>query len=231
MASPPPVPPITNQFPIVTADGRPSDYFIRWLQERGLEINGSVTPEQVAQLIQEWSAARSVVAGTGLAGGGSLDSDVTLNLDAVLGQLNDVDFSTPPTDGQVIVYDAGSSTWKPANQSGGGGGSSTLAAAQFTVDQFTFAITVDKSKNVSGVTRLSSGVYQIDFTTPMSDVFYSTLVNGRYNPFGNKDAPKMGIYRQQSGTDTEVTTGHVVVTNADGFDVIQCSVLVFDASL
>lgn len=121
MASTPPVPPITNQFPIVTADGRPSDYFIRWLQERGFEINGSVTPEQVAQLIQEWAAARSVIAGPGLAGGGSLDSDVTLNLNAVLGQLNDVDFTTPPTDGQVIVYDAVSSTWKPADQSGGGG--------------------------------------------------------------------------------------------------------------
>ena len=31
-----------------------------------------------------------------------------------LGELNDVDFSTPPTDGQVIKFDDASDTWKPA---------------------------------------------------------------------------------------------------------------------
>lgn len=378
--------PLNDRVPVVNPDGTPTQYFLRQLQDRGFTVDEKITAEEAKALIEEALAAHSVNAGTGLTGGGTLDTDPTLSLDALLGQLNDVDFSTPPTDGQVIVYDAGSSTWKPADQSGGGGtvlhsfgeapgtgagtiygggiwfgnlitidqdgtidtvvyaldvaetginavpviyadnagnagalladgpqvnngnvgdnplplttpiavtagqriwvgcyqastgsiiptktagsvskyfigtpppanpggsltswvdrlrlfatgtvaassSSNVLAAVQFTVDQSTFAITIDKSKNVSGVTRLSSGVYQINFTTPMSDVFYSTLVNARYKPSNNKDAPKMGIYRQQGGTDTEVTTGHVTVTNADTFDVIQCSVLVFDASL
>lgn len=45
-----------------------------------------------------------------------------ISTDDSLSQLKDVDFNVPPTDGQVIVYDASSKTWRPADQSGGGGG-------------------------------------------------------------------------------------------------------------
>ena len=40
---------------------------------------------------------------------------------SVLGDLTDVDLSTPATDGQVIAYNSTSGNWEPANQSGGGG--------------------------------------------------------------------------------------------------------------
>jgi len=39
---------------------------------------------------------------------------------SVLGDLTDVDLSTPATDGQVIAYNSTSGNWEPANQSGGG---------------------------------------------------------------------------------------------------------------
>lgn len=41
---------------------------------------------------------------------------------AVLGDLADVDLSTPATNGQVIAYNSTSGNWEPVNQSGGGGG-------------------------------------------------------------------------------------------------------------
>lgn len=113
--------PLNDRVPVVNPDGTPTQYFLRQLQDRGFTVDEKITAEEAKALIEEALAAHSVNAGTGLTGGGTLDTDPTLSLDALLGQLNDVDFSTPPTDGQVIVYDAGSSTWKPADQSGGGG--------------------------------------------------------------------------------------------------------------
>lgn len=113
--------PLNNKISIVNSDGTPNQYFIRLLQERGITLDGKISAAEAQALIDAWAAARDIIAGDGLSGGGNLSSDVTIDLDAGLGDLNDVDFSTPPTDLQVLVYDAASSTWIPANQSGGGG--------------------------------------------------------------------------------------------------------------
>ena len=122
MASRPPVPPITNQFPIVDGGGRPTDYFIRWLQERGFEINGIMTPEQIVEIIQQWASERNVNTGTGLTGGGPLNADLTLALNAVLNDLNDVDtVTTPPINGNVLKFNGGTGLWVPGSGGGGGG--------------------------------------------------------------------------------------------------------------
>ena len=42
-----------------------------------------------------------------------------------LGELTDVDLSTPATDGQVIAYNSASGNWEPVDQTGGGGGGYT----------------------------------------------------------------------------------------------------------
>lgn len=54
-------------------------------------------------------------AGVGSGGGGGAVS---------LGGLTDVDLTTPPTAGQVLTYDDGSSTWKPGTPAGGVGAES-----------------------------------------------------------------------------------------------------------
>ena len=45
-----------------------------------------------------------------------------LAADLAIGDLTDVDLSTPPEDGQVLVYDENTGTWIPGDQTGGGGG-------------------------------------------------------------------------------------------------------------
>jgi hypothetical protein len=125
--------PLSDNFKIVNPDGTPTIYFIQWAQQKQIDISAGVTAAQAQQLIDDWAAARQVIAGTGLAGGGSLSSDVTIDLNAGLDDLNDVDFSTLPTDGQVMVYNSGLGLWLPGDQTGsGGGGSFTL------IDSFTF---------------------------------------------------------------------------------------------
>lgn len=108
--------------PLVDGNGRPTDYFMRLLQSRGV-LQGDVET-QVQQAIEALEALerREIATGTGLSGGGNLTADRELVLDAILANLNDVDFTTPPTDGQVMQYDAADAVWKPATPSGGGGG-------------------------------------------------------------------------------------------------------------
>lgn len=114
--------PLQDRNPIAKPDGTPTDYFIRWAQQRQIDISGGITGAQAQQLINDWAAGREIIAGIGLSGGGNLSADVTINLDAVLDDLDDVDTSTvPPTDGQVLTYDEVEELWIPADSAGGGG--------------------------------------------------------------------------------------------------------------
>jgi hypothetical protein len=123
--------PLVNNQRIINSDGTPTEYFIRWAQERQIDIRNGITAEQAQELINEWAASRQIIAGFGLGGGGDLSADVTLVLDAELGDLNDVDLSTPPTNGQVIGWNATTEVWHPINQSGGGGGRTPPTLVQF----------------------------------------------------------------------------------------------------
>lgn len=96
--------PLDQNFKIVNPDGTPTEFFIRWAQQRQTDIQDAVP------------ATRRVNTGTGLAGGGDLSADLTLSLDADINDLNDVDtVTTPPTDGQALIWDAGDSEWVPGD--------------------------------------------------------------------------------------------------------------------
>jgi hypothetical protein len=49
-------------------------------------------------------------------------------LDISIGNLTEVDLTVAPSNGQALVYNSTSSTWKPGTVSGGGGGGSSTAA-------------------------------------------------------------------------------------------------------
>lgn len=103
--------PLVDNQKIVKSDGTPTDYFIRWAQQRQIDISAGITAAEAQALIDAWAAARDVVAGFGLSGGGFLSSDITINLDAVLNDLNDVTISLP-LNGDALIYDSGTGQWK-----------------------------------------------------------------------------------------------------------------------
>jgi hypothetical protein len=117
--------PLTQGVAIVKDDGSPTDYFIRWAQERQIDITAGITAAQAEQLIVDYLAAHPIQAGTGIAitPSGNLADDPTVSLDAVLDDLNDVDTVTaPPTDGQALVWVDADALWKPGDVASGGGG-------------------------------------------------------------------------------------------------------------
>lgn len=113
--------PLGRNFAIVNEDGTPTEYFVRWAQERQIDISEGVSPAQVTELINDWSSKRRVNAGEGLAGGGPLSSDVTLRLDAGIGDLTDVDL-TGIANGDTLVWDESKQLFVPGAGGGGGGG-------------------------------------------------------------------------------------------------------------
>ena len=71
------------------------------------------------------------IRGAGFAGGGGGGGA------SALSDLTDVDITTvPPTDGQALVYDAGSSLWIASDVAAGGGGSSLTSVGYMDVNQF-----------------------------------------------------------------------------------------------
>ena len=68
--------PLSDKFPVVNKEGKPTQYFVEWAQQRQEDITSSVSLQEV----QEMFADRDVDTTDGLQGGGNLSSDLTLSL-------------------------------------------------------------------------------------------------------------------------------------------------------
>jgi F5/8 type C domain-containing protein len=71
--------PLDSRFAIANPDGTPTEYFIRWAQERQIDITAGVTVQIVQQLINEFGEDAEVVAGVDLEGGGPIGSDPVID--------------------------------------------------------------------------------------------------------------------------------------------------------
>jgi hypothetical protein len=102
--------PLPWQTPIVEPDsGKPSPFFIRLWQESFLRADA--VDEIIGGIDSKADKATLINAGTGLSGGGSLAADRTLNLNANINQLTDVQISSP-ANLQFLQYDSTLSQWK-----------------------------------------------------------------------------------------------------------------------
>lgn len=128
--------PLDSRFPITNADGTPTEYFVRWAQERQIDISGGITVAVAQELINDWAEDRDIVAGVGLGGGGPLSDDVELYLDAALNDLSDV--LALAADGDVLTFRDG--LWvAEAPQGGGGTGGSGFGLKNRVIVEYTGA--------------------------------------------------------------------------------------------
>lgn len=111
--------PLGKGFAIVDEKGQPTDYFIRWAQQRQIDIGEGISLEQAQELVDELGK-NEIIAGLGLSGGGPLSDDVTLNLDATLDDLTNVDVADA-AQGQVLTFIDGE--WVAETAASGGNNS------------------------------------------------------------------------------------------------------------
>lgn len=151
---------------IVDKDGKATPEFLAWLQQQ-LTI-ATIAGEAVPQ-------SRLINTGTGLSGGGDLSTDLTLVLDAVIDDLNDVDTVTnPPVDGQALVWDNIAGDWVPGD----------VATSLIVQEEGTPVLT-----DVDTVNFIGSAV---TVTTPSAGKVNVTITGGgggKYGPVSNGTTP------------------------------------------
>lgn len=138
--------PLVNNQKIVHEDGTPTDYFIRWAQQRQIDISEGITAAEAQQLIDDWAAARDIIAGVGLSGGGPLSADVTIDL---------ADTTVAPgyyTNTDLTVDAQGRITAASNGSGGGGGGGSAYDATPTKPTAASYT-----QLNFSGTTTLVDG--------------------------------------------------------------------------
>lgn len=139
--------PLDTKFAITGPDGRPTDYFIRWAQQRQIDISGSISAEQALQIVQdyvtEFITNNPLIAGSGidLSPSGILSDGVTISaqVQEILDQITSVqgsilfrgaadwEFLAPGTAGEFLqTSGAGADPVWAAAGGGGGSGSWTL---------------------------------------------------------------------------------------------------------
>lgn len=185
--------PLNDKFKIVNPDGTPNQYFIRLFQQRGIQLDNSITVEEAQALIDAWALDRDIIAGDGLSGGGNLSSDVTIDLDATLNDLNDVD-TTGVVDGNALVYDASLGMWVPG--AGGGGGSGNRIWG--VINSVTGAV-LTGSGNFT-YTRLSNDQGNVIFNTPLPDANYGVLFGGTDQGVNFGSFPMVGNVARTAST-------------------------------
>jgi hypothetical protein len=205
--------PLPWQTPIAEpGSGKPSPFFIRLWQESFLRADAA--DEVLGGLDSKADKATLITAGTGLSGGGSLAADRTINLNANINQLTDVQISSP-ANLDLLQYDSPSAQWKNVpvltvqiptlnspwiNYGGGFGG-----ARYF--------------KNAQGMVTIE-GLIQAAPASPVTAVVVFTLLAGYRPPdtlmFSTWNGGGAGRWDIQANGDVVMQSGNTAFTSLSG---------------
>ena len=135
--------PLVNNQRIVKADGTPTDYFIRWAQQKQIDIGSGITAEQALQIITQYLADHELQAGSGIqiTPSGNLSDTPTIaaEVQAILDQITDVHGSilfrgasdwealAPGINGYFLRTNGAGNNPSWAAGGGGGGGGTVIA--------------------------------------------------------------------------------------------------------
>ena len=188
--------PLDQNFAIVKANGLPTEYFIRWAQQRQIDITTAVTFGDLANI--------HVIAGVGLTGGGSIDADVTVDLEdtaVVVGTYGDATHSP-----QITIDQQGriTSAVDVAISGGGGGSTGEASLTPPTLAAYTWLNqgTASAVDNGNGISLLapSAGSTQVRAlykTIAAGDFDVKIRIKGITNGLGT---PAFGMLCQNSGS-------------------------------
>lgn len=196
--------PLEQQFPVVKPDGTPTEYFIRWAQQRQIDIRSGITLADLAQYL----ADHMLQAGSGIliTPDGNISNAPTIAADvqAILDQISTVQGSilfrgaagwdelVPGTSGDFLkTLGAGAN---PEWAAGGGGGGSALeipvtkpTASQFTLLNAGTATVVDQTYGMT--LRCPSTTTNIRFLSVNSIPGSNWVMTIRAQPVGTLSYP------------------------------------------
>lgn len=131
--------PLDDKFPIAQADGRPTQYFIRWAQQRQIDIGGGITAEQALAIVVQYLADHVLQEGLGISitPSGNLTDNPTIaaEVQAILDSISNVQGTilfrgvadwealAPGTAGDFLKTNGAGADpeWDTAGGGGGGG--------------------------------------------------------------------------------------------------------------
>lgn len=201
--------PLNQEFAIVKANGLPTEYFIRWTQQRQIDITTAVTFGDLANI--------HVIAGVGLTGGGSIDADVTVDLEntaVVVGTYGDATHSA-----QITIDQQGRITnaVDVAISGGGGGGAAAPAIRASNLVKYASAASFSHPLPTGAadgdfvVIFYSGGFGDASITSP-SGALWDTFRQGAANWGGT-----IFVRRITAG---DVSAGSVTITPTGSFDAV-----------
>lgn len=134
--------PLGRQYPITNPDGTPTEYFIRWAQQKQIDIGDGVAASDVPDIIAAYLADHTLQAGSGIgiAPSGNITDSPTISAEvqAILDQISTTRGSVlyrgasgwaalpPGTSGQYLKTLGAGADPEWATVSGGGGSSAKL---------------------------------------------------------------------------------------------------------
>lgn len=238
MTMPGNVQPLEQRFPIVKPDGTPTEYFIRWAQQKQIDIKAGITAEQALQIVLQFTEDHPLIAGSGIAfapPSGDIADDLTISADvqAILNQISTTQGSilyrgaatwavlAPGTAGFVLSTNGAGADPAWVAQSGGGGAACPAIRASAiqknaSAGSHTLAFPAGTAAGDYAVIFYGGGFGDANITLPATAL---------WNTYQQAATNWGGTIFTKLLTAADITAGQVTITPSGTFDSVSAIVI------